>query len=83
MEIRKFLCQKIGLPKGYLAMKYYLSATKTVATGGYFRDNSPILCILELLVISCCLQTLLRKKSKMYTEGSQIEVYMMFFAKFH
>ena len=38
MEIRKFLCQKIGLPKGYLAMKYYLSATKTVATGGYFRN---------------------------------------------
>ena len=38
MEIRKFLCQKIGLPKGYLAMKYYLSATKTVATGGYKPD---------------------------------------------
>ena len=38
MEIRKFLCQKISLPKGYLAMKYYSSATKTVATGGYFRD---------------------------------------------
>ena len=34
MEIRKFLCQKIGLPKGYLAMKYYLPATKTVATVG-------------------------------------------------
>ena len=27
-------CQKISLPKGYLAMIYYLSATETVATGG-------------------------------------------------
>ena len=38
MEIREFLCQKICMLKGYLAMKYYLSATKTVATGGYFRN---------------------------------------------
>ena len=83
MEIRKKFYQKISLPKGYLDIIYYLSATKTVATGGYFRDIAPILCILELLVISCCLQTLLRKKSKKYTKGPQIQVYMMFHGKFH
>ena len=80
---RNFSCQNISLPKGYLDIIYYLSATKTVATGGYWRDIAPILCILELLVISRCLQTLLRRNFKKCSEQTVLHYYMMLSGKFH